>query len=180
MACGGCGNKSNDTGSFRFKKNQKTGTSPQGLIFGNVAVTSNNNIQNNLDHEDIIRPKFEKASEDRLKNMKQIPVQNLITAAKSQKQPFKWFRDGLNGIIKCLNSETIYSDEDIQKNRDACRECEFSTKNEKGDLNMKSQCMGPDPKLNNAPCGCFLLCKTQSGHCPLNKWSTTPITISGK
>lgn len=104
------------------------------------------------------------------------PVKNIIEAASKQANIFKWFRDGISGIAKCFTGSSLYTDEDIVKNRDVCRTCEHSTKDESGKLTIQSQCMGPDPEQNGAPCGCPIICKTQTGKCPLNKW--THITIS--
>jgi hypothetical protein len=103
-------------------------------------------------------------------------VKNLKEAASQNPNPFNWFRDGLTGIVKCLTGQTLYTDEEIVKNRDVCRLCEHSTKNEKGELTSKSQCMAPDPAKENAPCGCFIICKTQTDKCPLSKW--THLTIN--
>lgn len=100
---------------------------------------------------------------------------NFIKAAQSQPDKINWFKDGVSGLIKCLNHKTIYTDDIISLNREACRNCEFSTKDNDQDLNTTSQCMAPDPAQDNAPCGCFILCKTQSDVCPLNKW--THLTI---
>ncbi len=102
-------------------------------------------------------------------------VGNLIKAGVSQSKPFHWFKDGLNGIIKCMGLKSIYKEDQIQANRDACRECEHSTKNEDGKLYVYSQCMAPDPEKDGAPCGCFITCKTQVSKCPLNKWVTLTI-----
>lgn len=104
-------------------------------------------------------------------------VSNLVEAGKKQPDRFKWFRDGVSGIVKCLTGHSLYSDDDIIKNRDICRECEHSTKTD-GKINIKSQCMAPDSEKDNAPCGCPIVCKTQTGKCPLNKW--THITVLGK
>lgn len=103
------------------------------------------------------------------------PVKNIASAAISQSNVFRWFRDGITGLVKCFTGSSLYSDEDIIKNRDVCRECEHSTKTDDR-LTLQSQCMAPDPQQNNAPCGCFITCKTQTGKCPLNKWTT--LTIS--
>lgn len=106
-------------------------------------------------------------------------VKNLTEAVIQQPNKLKWFKNGVSGIIKCLDSNSIYTDEEIQENRKQCQNCEFSTKNEAGKLNMKSQCMAPDPNNENAPCGCFILCKTQSDSCPIKKFAPkiTDITI---
>lgn len=101
---------------------------------------------------------------------------NLVKAAASQPDIVKWFKDGVNGLIKCAGNISIYTDEQIQKNRDACRECPHSTKTD-GKLTMQSQCMAPDPNKNGAACGCIILCKTQTDKCPLGKWAT--LTING-
>ena len=104
-------------------------------------------------------------------------IGNLLSAAKSQNNKIKWFKDGVSGIIKCLKEDVLYTDLDIQKERDVCRDCEYSTKDKNGRLTQTSQCMGIDPNTG-ASCGCFILCKTQAGTCPLEKWKTTPITIN--
>lgn len=104
------------------------------------------------------------------------PLKNLINAAKTQNNKIKWFKDGVSGIVKCLTEDIAYTDEDIQKNRDICRECPHSTKGKNNTLTMTSQCMGINPDTGEV-CGCFILCKTQNGECPLSKWSTIKITI---
>jgi hypothetical protein len=98
-------------------------------------------------------------------------VRNLSEAGSKAPNAFNWFRDGITGIVKCLTGTTLYTDEEIIKNRDVCRKCEHSTKNNKNELSSKSQCMAPDPSKNNAPCGCFIICKTQTDKCPLSKWT---------
>lgn len=103
---------------------------------------------------------------------------NFVEAASQQPNKFKWFRDGITGIVKCLTGNSIYSDEDIVKNRDVCRGCEHSTKQD-GKMNIKSQCMAVDP-ATNAPCACPIVCKTQSGKCPLNKWVHITLTVKNK
>jgi hypothetical protein len=105
-------------------------------------------------------------------------IGNIATAAKQQPNKFKWFRDGVTGLAKCVGHQSKYSDQDIKINRDACRNCEHSTKQD-GKLTSMSQCMAPDPERGGAPCGCFVMCKTQSGDCPLKVWKTTPITLNG-
>lgn len=100
-------------------------------------------------------------------------AKNLSAAATSNPDVFRWFRDGLSGIVKCVLGQQRYSDADIVKNRDVCRGCEYSTKTEDGKLTVQSQCMRPDPTKNNAPCGCFITCKTQVGEC--DKWTTLTI-----
>lgn len=97
-------------------------------------------------------------------------VSNLVEAASSQSDKFKWFRDGITGIVKCWAGQTKYSDEEIVKNRNFCRECEYATK-EDGKITTKSQCMAPDPTKNGEKCGCFIVCKTQSGKCPIDKFT---------
>lgn len=104
------------------------------------------------------------------------PLKNLLKAASTQSDKIKWFRDGANGIIKCLTEDVAYTDEDIQKNRDICRNCQHSTKGKGDKLNMTSQCMAINPDTGEV-CGCFILCKTQNGECPLRKWNTIKITI---
>lgn len=105
-------------------------------------------------------------------------VGNLINAGVSQTKPFHWFKDGLKGIIKCMGLKAIYKDEQIQANRDVCRDCEHSTKNDEGKLYVYSQCMAPDPKKDGAACGCFITCKTQVDKCPQEKWAL--LSINGK
>lgn len=107
--------------------------------------------------------------EQQVKENNVAPIKNMIKAGSKQSDKISWIRDGLSGIIKCLTGITKYSDPDIQKNREVCRNCAYSTKID-GKLVLKSQCMAPDPQNNNAPCGCIIVCKTQSGDCPLNKW----------
>ncbi len=102
-------------------------------------------------------------------------IRNLGSIAKQSNEPFKWILTGVKGIIKCIEGKTIYSDEEIQRNRDVCRQCEFATKTD-GKLTLQSQCMAPDPKMGGQPCGCFITCKTQVDVCPLGKF--TNLTIS--
>jgi hypothetical protein len=102
-------------------------------------------------------------------------VKNLVQAAIKQPDPVKWFRDGVSGVIKCISGKYIYSDEDIVKNREVCRTCEFSSKTD-GKLTISSQCQAIDP-ATGTPCQCFILCKTAEGKCPLKKW--THLTING-
>lgn len=102
-------------------------------------------------------------------------LQNLRKAAESQPDKLKWFKDGATGILKCLAGVHIYDDEDIQKNREVCRNCPHSTKTS-GKLVATSQCMAIDE--SGKACGCFILCKSTQGTCPLNKWTT--LTISQK
>lgn len=104
-------------------------------------------------------------------------MNNLIKAGAAQEKKLRWFRNGVKGLIKCIGHSTIYSEADICQNRQTCRECSYSTKQD-GKLTTTSQCMYPDPKQGGAPCGCFILCKTQSDICPAKKFTTTPITIS--
>ena len=106
------------------------------------------------------------------------PIKNLNRAISEQPEKIKWFRDGLSGIIKCFSNITKYSDEDIKKNRDVCRQCEYSSKNTNNELDIKSQCMRPNPEKNNAPCACFIVCKTQVGSC--DKWTHVQLTINKK
>lgn len=101
---------------------------------------------------------------------------NLAKAFKAQPDKLSWFFDGVSGIYKCVTGQKEYSDEQIKLNRDACRGCEYSTKNSKGNITVHSQCMAIDPETN-AACGCFILCKTQVGKCPLNKF--IDLTIEG-
>lgn len=158
MACGGC-----KKGPSLFRK--KNNENKNNRIIDNSIVTKAEPSQSAFNiHVD---PK---------QNMSKSLVHNLINAAKSQSNKIKWFRDGVSGIIKCMEGQTLYSDKDIQINRDVCSGCEFATdKSENGKLRMTSQCMAPDPENNNAPCGCFLICKTQTGSCPQKKW--THLTI---
>lgn len=108
-------------------------------------------------------------------------IQNILTAGIKQPNPVAWFRDAVSGLIKCAKQQQIYTDEDIAKNRASCGNCEHSTKTESL-LTVQSQCMAPDPTRGNAPCGCFIICKTMVDKCPLNKWDTkeAEITIRGK
>ncbi len=101
-------------------------------------------------------------------------IKNMTNAAKSQKDVFRWFKDGVSGLYKCVTNEKAYSDEQIVKNRNTCEECPHSTK-KNGKLFNTSQCMAPDPEKNGEVCGCFILCKTQVGKCPLNQF--TDLTI---
>ena len=105
-------------------------------------------------------------------------VKNLAKAVVQQPNTIKWFKDGVTGIIKCIEGKTLYSDEQIVKQRDVCRECENSTKID-GKLTGTSQCMAVDPETG-APCACFIICKTQTGTCPLNKWANLTISIKDK
>lgn len=145
---------------------------PQNQI---IPKSGNTNIK-----EQILEPSpVERDPNKKLLNIEQLednPIKNLIQAASQQKNKIKWFKDGLTGIFKCLSDDVLYTDEDIQKNRDVCRECPFSTKDKKNKLTMTSQCMAKDPNTG-APCGCFILCKTQADKCPLNKWTTVQLTI---
>lgn len=107
------------------------------------------------------------------------PVQaigNLVQAANSQPDTIKWFKEGIKGIVKAIGVKSEYSDPDIQLHRDICRKCDHSTKSKDGQLTGFSQCMYPDPEKGGAPCGCFILAKTQAGKCPAKLW---PITING-
>lgn len=103
------------------------------------------------------------------------PLANLKEALVAQPNKVKWFLDGASKLYKAATGETIYSDADITSNRDICRGCEFASKTN-GKLTMTSQCMAIDPETN-APCGCFILAKTQQGVCPLKNWISTPLTI---
>lgn len=96
------------------------------------------------------------------------PVKNFGKALVEQPDKVKWFKDGVTGILKCLDGQTLYSDGDIIENRNVCRGCEFSSKID-GKLTATSQCMAIDPETH-APCACIITCKTQTGACPLNKW----------
>lgn len=100
---------------------------------------------------------------------------NLVSAFKQQEHKLAWFLDGASKIKKCLTGTQKYTDEGIIANREVCRNCEWATKNADGELNIKSQCMAPDPAKNNAACGCFILCKTQTDVCPLGKFTSLTI-----
>lgn len=104
--------------------------------------------------------------------------QNFLKAAKSQhKNLFSWVIDGVSGIIKCIEGKTLYSDEGIENNRNICSQCEFATEKEgDGELTLGSQCMAKDSQ--GKICGCFLICKTQTGICPLGKFIPLNINIS--
>ena len=99
---------------------------------------------------------------------------NLLEAFKQQPNKIEWLKEGATGLVKSITGNKDYSDEDIKKNRDVCRECPHSTMKD-GKLTTSSQCMAPDPTKNNAPCGCPILSKSETGKCPLNKW--THLTI---
>lgn len=101
-------------------------------------------------------------------------TKNLKKAFSAQPERLSWFLDGITGLYKCLTQDVEYSKEQISANRDVCRNCEYSTKNKNGNIFVHSQCMAIDPKTN-APCGCFILCKTQVGECPLGKWVTLTV-----
>jgi len=145
MACGGC-----NKGPSLFRKRNKD-------VDNKPSVVSRNNNNNISISEVSVNPK-------------QSVIRNLIKAASSQPNAIKWFRDGVSGIIKCLEGNVLYTDSEISENRQVCQDCEFSTKNDKGKLTLSSQCMAPDPERGGAPCGCFIVCKTQSGSCPIHKW----------
>lgn len=101
---------------------------------------------------------------------------NIVKAAASQPDIIQWFKDGVSGIVKCIGGISIYTDEQIQHNRNICRGCIHSTKTD-GKLTAQSQCMAPDPLKNGAACGCIILCKTQTDKCPLGKWAS--LTVNG-
>lgn len=101
-------------------------------------------------------------------------VSTLTKAVLSQPDKIKWFKDGASGLLKCIEGKTLYSDKEIVKNRDICRQCEFSTKVD-NKLVATSQCQVKDPDTGEI-CGCFILCKTQTDKCPINKF--VPLTIS--
>jgi hypothetical protein len=103
-------------------------------------------------------------------------LQNIVHAAVQQPNKVAWFVEGLTGLKKCVSNEVDLSPEQIQSNRETCKGCEFSSKTD-GKVTTTSQCMAPDPAKGNKPCGCFILCKTQVGACPLNKWVN--VTIKG-
>lgn len=159
MACGGCrkNNKPEDKPMF----SNGGPNPPMRMLMERNGIK----IEDNSEQKKVIEKK------------KQRIIMNLGRAALAQKFPIKWFKDGLSGLIKCLEGDTLYDDDGIKYNRDQCRNCPHATKDESGNLTVKSQCMAPDPEQNNAPCGCLLLCKTQTGKCPLNKF--TEITIKG-
>lgn len=115
--------------------------------------------------KNIVPPTFNAVPEP--KKIQNNPIRNLTEAATKQPDRFKWFRDGISGIIKCFTN-AIYSDKDIVNNRNTCSNCEYSSKNDNNKLTIQSQCMRPDPSKNNAPCACFIVCKTQSGYC--DRW----------
>ena len=102
---------------------------------------------------------------------------NLVKAAIAQPDAIKWFKDGVTGLIKCIGHDTPYTDEQVINNREVCRGCPHASKTD-GKMTVNSQCMAPDPTKNGAPCGCFIICKTQVGACPLGKW--TQITVDKK
>lgn len=102
---------------------------------------------------------------------------NLTKAIIEQPDKIKWFKDGAKGIYKCITNDKLYTDEEIISNRKVCEGCEFATnKKDNGKLSMKSQCMLPDPDNNNAPCACFLICKTGTGSC--YKWTNLTLNQS--
>jgi hypothetical protein len=101
---------------------------------------------------------------------------NLVKAVVQQPDKIKWFKDGVSGIIKCVDGQTIYTDEQIVQNREGCRQCEHSSKVD-GKLTATSQCTAIDPETN-APCMCFIICKTQVGTCPLRKWVDLTVSIT--
>lgn len=107
-------------------------------------------------------------------------LKNLGRAATSQNSKLQWFKDGLSGLIKCLNVKQEYSDEQIKANRSICLGCEYSTKRDNGELFPQSQCMAPDPVKDGAACGCFITCKSMVDKCPLDKWTPTPLTVEKK
>ena len=102
-------------------------------------------------------------------------VSNMVKAVKTQSNPLRWFKDGATGLLKCVTDETGYSHEQILANREACESCQYSTK-KNGKVFTTSQCMAPDPEKNGEVCGCFILCKTQVGKCPLGKF--TDLTVN--
>lgn len=102
------------------------------------------------------------------------PIVNMAKAAISQENKVSWFLDGITGLKKCVTNDVDYSKEQIEANRQACKDCPHSTKKD-GKITTFSQCMAPDPAKNNQPCGCFVLCKTQVGKCPLDRWTSLTI-----
>lgn len=126
------------------------------------------------------KPSFNipKTNEPKNLNIPVAPIKNLKTAAVAQTSTLKWFFDGVSKLVKCYTGEKNYSDDIIRLNREVCKGCEFSTKNKDNLLTNLSQCMAPDPKKNNAPCGCFIICKSQVGECPAGKW--THLTLNNK
>jgi len=106
-------------------------------------------------------------------------VANLIEAGATQERPLSWFLDGASKLAKCILKEPSYPDHQIRSNREACKNCIHSTKNTAGKVTTLSQCMAPDPAKDGAKCGCFILCKTQVGECPLKLWDLTISATTG-
>ena len=159
MACGGCNkNRGNEPPTF---KEGSVPNKPMRLLMERNGIKVPGTSEENKEVE----------------RRKQNIIMNLTKAGLAQKSPFKWFKDGLSGLIKCLDGDLLYDDDGIKFNRLACKDCEYSTKDDNGNITLKSQCMAPDPKNNGAPCACFITCKTQSDTCPLNKFTT--LTIKG-
>lgn len=104
------------------------------------------------------------------------PLKNLFDAANTQQNKLKWIFDGAKKLYLCLEGKIIYTDDQIRDHRRICGECEYSTKNENGKLNLTSQCMAINPETGEK-CGCVLLCKTSVDEkgCPLKKW---PVKLS--
>lgn len=102
-------------------------------------------------------------------------VSNVVKAVKTQSNPLRWFKDGVSGLLKCVTSDVSYSDEQIIANRAACGGCEYATR-KNGEVFPMSQCMAPDPEKGGEVCGCFIMCKTQVGKCPLGRF--TDLTIN--
>lgn len=107
-------------------------------------------------------------------------AKNLLTVGAKQPNKIRWIKDGASGLIRSLGGALEYSPEDVQLNRDVCRQCEFATKDDNGVLNTLSQCMAPDEANNGVPCGCFILPKTEVGDCPQKKWTTLKISAQPK
>jgi len=105
------------------------------------------------------------------------PVKNLIKAGLQQPDKTKWFLTGVKNLGKAILGDNIYTEDDVRNNIDICRGCEFSTKNESGRLTVNSQCMAKDP-ATGAPCGCFIKAKARTDVCPLNKWTSVPLTVN--
>ncbi len=104
-------------------------------------------------------------------------IKNMIVAAGTQSNKVRWFIDGVSGLAKCFTNQKSYSDVQIKANREVCRTCEFSTKNNKGEMTTTSQCMAKDPQTGEI-CSCYITCLTQTGQCKLNKW--VGITINSE
>jgi hypothetical protein len=157
MGC--CGNVNNDNKPIPSFTTTQMNNGPKltQQVIGTVPLFKNNAIE-----DKVVVP----VSDRPIPNA---PIANIISAGLSQKNKLSWFIEGVTGLKKCITNDKDYSKEQIEINREACKNCEFSTKSE-GKVTTSSQCMAPDPAKDNKPCGCFILCKTQVGKCPLNKW----------